>query len=119
MDSADILRAVSVPDQSPRDLLSQLSAEDGGGGDGGSDNGDDDHCENTPFSMCCGDFEEVYGPSAKMPASQFSAVVTCFFLDTARNVARYLDVLCHMLRPDGVWINCGPLLYHYEDVEAE
>jgi carnosine N-methyltransferase len=32
---------------------------------------------------------------------------------------RYIDCINHILKPGGVWINLGPLLYHWvADVEA-
>lgn len=37
----------------------------------------------------------------------WDACVTCFFLDTARNIVRYLEVLHSLLKPGGLWINCG------------
>jgi len=92
--------------------------------------------------MSAGDFNEVYGlaavseePVRHRPATAsahasepvtavvpdsvsanphaFDAVVTCFFLDTAPVVMEYLQTLHHCLRPGGVWINFGPLLYHW------
>ena len=33
----------------------------------------------------------------------------------ARNVVRYLEVLNHVLPVGGIWINAGPLLWHYEN----
>ena len=33
--------------------------------------------------------------------------VTCFFLDTARNVVEYLQTIHGLLKPGGLWINCG------------
>ena len=44
---------------------------------------------------------------------QWDSVVTCFFIDTAHNIVEYLRVIHGALRPGGVWINLGPLLYHY------
>jgi hypothetical protein len=64
-----------------------------------------------PLSMCAGDFEEVY--AAPGMRARFDAVVTCFFLDTARNVVRYLEVVWHALRPGGYWVHFGPLLWHW------
>lgn len=64
-----------------------------------------------PLSMCAGDFEEVYG--APGMRARFDAVATCFFLDTARNVVRYLEVIWHALRPGGYWVHLGPLLWHW------
>ena len=49
----------------------------------------------------------------------WDSVVTCFFLDTANNVIEYIETIYHILKPGGVWINFGPLLYHYEDMKNE
>lgn len=102
------------------------------------------------LSMCAGDFVEVY--STPDNAEAFDAVVTCFFIDTAHNVAAcvlpqmrppappaahspapasqsperrvcatscsYLEVIWHALRPGGVWINHGPLLWHWADAHT-
>ena len=78
------------------------------------------------FSFVAGDFQEVYGGRAddgswgSIPedqAGQWGAVVTCFFLDTARNIINYLKIIKGLLRPDGVWVNVGPLLWHWENVQ--
>ncbi|XP_024524329.1 carnosine N-methyltransferase [Selaginella moellendorffii] len=65
------------------------------------------------FSMCAGDFLEVYGHESQTGA--WDAVVTCFFIDTAHNVVDYIEVIHKVLKPGGVWINLGPLLYHFAD----
>lgn len=81
---------------------------------------------NSDFSFVAGDFEEVYGGRSDdgrwgdIPADQagqWGAVVTCFFLDTARNIINYLKIIKGLLRPDGVWVNVGPLLWHWENVQ--
>eukprot|EP01038_Epipyxis_sp_PR26KG_P004813 gene4813-6743_t len=64
-----------------------------------------------PFSMSAGNFVEVYGTEDNKDA--WDAVVTCFFIDTAPVVLEYIDVINYMLKPGGVWINLGPLLYHW------
>ncbi|EPX72433.1 methyltransferase N2227 family protein [Schizosaccharomyces octosporus yFS286] len=70
------------------------------------------------FSMAAGDFIEVYGD--KSSENQFHVVVTCFFIDTAKNVLNYLDVIKNTLADGGYWINVGPLLYHFEnDCESQ
>lgn len=48
-------------------------------------------------------------------AASFDAVVTCFFIDTAHNVLQYLEVIHAVLKPGGVWIHLGPLLWHWAD----
>ncbi|KAL2915947.1 hypothetical protein HK105_204370 [Polyrhizophydium stewartii] len=67
------------------------------------------------FSMVAGDFINIYGGAAE--EGSWDAIVTCFFIDTAKNVCKYLDVIRHALRPGGLWINLGPLLYHFEGDE--
>ncbi|KAK1814063.1 hypothetical protein LTR12_011581 [Friedmanniomyces endolithicus] len=44
----------------------------------------------------------------------FDAVTTCFFIDTSSNVIDYIETVKHTLKPDGVWVNIGPLLWHFE-----
>lgn len=46
-------------------------------------------------------------------------MVTCFFIDTAHNIVQYLETLWTVLRPGGLWVNIGPLLYHYADSEED
>ncbi|KZT26103.1 N2227-domain-containing protein [Neolentinus lepideus HHB14362 ss-1] len=69
---------------------------------------------NSDFSMVAGDFEEIYGDE-ESPAEQWDAIVTCFFIDTAKNIVNYLRILHRILKPGGVWINLGPLLWHFEN----
>ncbi|OCF33585.1 hypothetical protein I316_04658 [Kwoniella heveanensis BCC8398] len=109
----NLLLRVQIPDVCPSDVL--------GSGKGGA------------FSLVAGDFEEVYGPSSwdiTPPREQdegwedegrvnqrgrWGAVVTCFFLDCARNVLNYLRIIHTILEDNGVWINIGPLLWHFEN----
>lgn len=67
------------------------------------------------FSMVAGDFLDVY----RDETATWDAIVTCYFIDTAKNVLEYLRLIHQLLRPDGLWINCGPLLYHFEGHHAE
>ncbi|GMK54880.1 hypothetical protein CspeluHIS016_0114660 [Cutaneotrichosporon spelunceum] len=105
------LRSVRVPDVVPAEIL---------GRQGG-------------FSLVAGDFEEVYGPThwhddetsgeteedeeagRVNQRGRWGAVVTCFFIDTARNVLNYLRIIHGLLDEGGVWINLGPLLWHFEN----
>ncbi|BEJ11480.1 hypothetical protein CspHIS471_0109020 [Cutaneotrichosporon sp. HIS471] len=107
----NLLRSVRVPDVVPAEIL---------GGRGG-------------FSLVAGDFEEVYGPShwhneetngesdddeeagRVNQRGRWGAVVTCFFIDTAHNVLNYLRIVHGLLDEGGVWINLGPLLWHFEN----
>mmetsp|Transcript_27342 Transcript_27342/g.73946 ORF Transcript_27342/g.73946 Transcript_27342/m.73946 type:complete len:407 (+) Transcript_27342:25-1245(+) len=104
-DDEDQLRGVSLPETLPADIVSrappQAAAAVGGG----------------LLSMAAGDFEEVY--SAPDQAGAWDCVATCFFMDTAHNVLRYLEVIHYALKPGGAWINLGPLLYHWADGHGE
>jgi carnosine N-methyltransferase len=67
------------------------------------------------FSMASGHFIEVYSHQE----SKWDAVVTCFFIDTAKNILEYIQVIHRILNEKGVWINLGPLMYHYSDSPNE
>lgn len=32
----------------------------------------------------------------------------------AKNIVNYLEVIHRILKPEGIWINLGPLLWHWE-----
>ncbi|KAI0372549.1 N2227-domain-containing protein [Pilatotrama ljubarskyi] len=91
-----LLRPISIPDVLPSSLPP------------GSD-----------FSLVAGDFEEIYGvedaDEGEPQAGQWDAVLTCFFIDTAKNIVNYLRIIHRILAPGGVWINLGPLLWHWEN----
>ncbi|KAJ2958105.1 hypothetical protein NQZ79_g6274 [Umbelopsis isabellina] len=70
------------------------------------------------FSMVAGDFIEVYGDGTKNQG-QWDVVATCFFIDTAKNIIQYLEIIHKILKPGGTWINLGPLLYHFENTPGE
>lgn len=65
------------------------------------------------MSMCAADFLCLYGDDDHKES--YDAVASVFFLDTAPNLIRYLEVIYHCLRPGGVLINVGPLLWHFEN----
>jgi hypothetical protein len=47
----------------------------------------------------------------------YSAVVTCFFIDTATNIYDHVAILHRLLVPDGgIWINVGPLQWHRNSI---
>jgi carnosine N-methyltransferase len=68
--------------------------------------------ESIDFSMVGGDFIQIYGDSSQ--TSQWDVICTCYFIDTAKNVYEYLKVIKNALKPNGKWINLGPLLFHHE-----
>jgi carnosine N-methyltransferase len=63
------------------------------------------------MSMATGDFCVLY--SQEDFTNVFDAVTTVFFIDTAPNVIRYIEAVRHCLKPGGLWINLGPLLWHH------
>ncbi|KJK76985.1 hypothetical protein H634G_08027 [Metarhizium anisopliae BRIP 53293] len=65
------------------------------------------------MSMCAADFLCLYADEEHKES--YDAVASLFFLDTAPNLIRYLEVIRHCLRPGGVLINVGPLLWHFEN----
>lgn len=89
------LQAVRIPDISPAEESTRS-----------------DQAPKGAMSMSAGDFCVVY----RRPEyeSSFDAVATCFFIDTAPNVINYVETVKHILRPGGVWVNLGPLLWHFE-----
>lgn len=68
-------------------------------------------CTGGRMSMTAGDFLQVYAEDAY---ATYDSVVTCFFLDTAKNVVEYVRRIHALLRAGGTWVNHGPLLYHFE-----
>ncbi|MCJ1397310.1 hypothetical protein MMC11_000502 [Xylographa trunciseda] len=68
------------------------------------------------MSMTAADFIVLYGDDKNH--NRFDAVVTVFFLDTAPNVLRYIEVIHNCLKDGGYWINLGPLLWHFEDTRG-
>ncbi|BGO90543.1 hypothetical protein NBRC10512_005261 [Rhodotorula toruloides] len=80
--AANILRTVSFPDVVPR--------------------------KDVDLRFCPGDFLEL----CKEEEGRHEAVVTLFFIDTASNIVSYFETIYRALRPGGIWINLGPLLYY-------
>ena len=71
--------------------------------------------ETGEMSMVAGEFVHVY----KNQLNSWDSIVTCFFLDTANNIIEYVETIYSILKEGGVWINMGPLLYHYTEIESE
>ena len=86
---------IAIPDEN---LLEELNKTDTG-----------------EMSMVAGEFVHVY----KGHLNEWDSVVTCFFLDTANNIIEYVETIYLILKQGGVWINMGPLLYHYSEIESE
>ena len=94
VESRDQLLAINFPDVDP----SQLP-------------------EDARFSMAAGNFVDIYSEPNYL-ASQ-DAVVTSFFIDCAHNIVEFIQVIHGVLKKGGVWINLGPLLYHFSDQRDE
>lgn len=62
--------------------------------------------------MCAGEFIESF--SGEDSVGTFDVVVTCFFMDTAHNAIEYIETIRKCMKRDGIWINLGPCLWHYE-----
>lgn len=88
---ADLLSPVLIPDVLPGSI-------DGGPAD---------------FSFAAGDFLQIYRSPSE--AASWDSLVTCFFIDTARNVVDYIEMIWRLLKPGGTWVNCGPTLWHFEN----
>ena len=41
---------------------------------------------------------------------QWDCVMTCFFIDTAKNIVDYISRIFAVLMPGGVWLNFGEAL---------
>jgi carnosine N-methyltransferase len=67
------------------------------------------------ISMSTGDFCVLYSQEEYKTA--FDAVATVFFIDTAPNIIRYIEAVRNCLKPNGIWINLGPLLWHHTGPE--
>lgn len=65
------------------------------------------------MSMSAADFVVLY--RGESHCDTFDAVATVFFIDTAPNLIRYIETIHNCLKPNGVWINVGPLLWHFDD----
>ena len=68
---------------------------------------------NERMDMTAADFLVLY--SDEEHRERFDAIVTVYFLDTAPNVIRYIETIYHCLKAGGVWVNLGPLLWHFAE----
>lgn len=90
------LKEIRVPDIDP-DILVEMMQSDSTIPDDGL------------MSMTAGSFTDIY-PSEE----PFDVITTVFFIDTSPNIAVTLKTIWETLKPGGLWINFGPLLWHYE-----
>ena len=95
---SDQLQRVLIPDVHPGTSLSEASE------------GMDIHAFDR-LSMSSADFCVAYKEDNM---NSFDAVATVFFIDTAPNLIAYVETVQNCLRDGGLWINLGPLLWHFE-----
>jgi carnosine N-methyltransferase len=93
-DRVSHLRSVQIPDINPALVL------------GGVENPG-------RMSMSASDFLLLY--ESEEQKHRFDVVATVFFLDTAPNIIRYLEAIRNCLKPGGILVNAGPLLWHFEN----
>ena len=67
------------------------------------------------FAMATGEFIDVFGEQTK----KWDCIVTCFFIDTAHNVLDYMATFNKILKVGGLWVNIGPLHWHYSEQPTE
>lgn len=63
------------------------------------------------FTLSCATIKKVY-----TQRDEWNCIATCFFIDCAKNIVAFIETIYKILKPGGVWINLGPLLYHYSNV---
>jgi hypothetical protein len=92
-----------VPDVYPREVLNDASARSEVHG---SDR----------LGISAGDFSVVY--KQEEHKDQYDVIATIFFLDTAKNPLSYIETVGNCLKQGGIWMNLGPLKWHFENWEA-
>ncbi|KAL7431352.1 hypothetical protein ACHAXM_002648 [Skeletonema potamos] len=69
------------------------------------------------FTMLAGEFLSLYSHFLRCNISiedeKFNAVVCSFFIDTAPSLPHYLITIWHMLENGGLFVNMGPLMWHW------
>ncbi|RPB06065.1 N2227-domain-containing protein [Choiromyces venosus 120613-1] len=103
---ASHLRSIQIPDVHPTTLLTQHTTAAAPAPD-----------LPEQFSMTAGDFRQSYRNLT--PQQKFNVCATVFFIDTAPNLISYLETIHNLLVDNGVWINFGPLLWHFEGHGAD
>eukprot|EP01062_Namystynia_karyoxenos_P074431 TRINITY_DN7131_c0_g1_i1.p1 TRINITY_DN7131_c0_g1~~TRINITY_DN7131_c0_g1_i1.p1 ORF type:complete len:461 (+),score=161.41 TRINITY_DN7131_c0_g1_i1:75-1385(+) len=101
-DREEQFRPILIPDLCPMEAVNELQAQ-------GLQQGE--------FSMVAGDFLEVYNKPEE--EGTWDCVASCFFVDTAHNIFEYVETFHRILKKGGLWVNLGPLLYHFSDDLSE
>lgn len=96
-------RVLRVPDVDPGERLSLSNEEEAGKA------GAEAEESLPPLSMTAGEFLRVYAAQRDC----WDCVLCCFFLDTASAFPDYLSAVRRLLRPGGLLVSLGPLLWHW------
>merc|ERR1712228_67841 len=69
------------------------------------------------LSFRCGEFLSSMKDLEEAEDSDIHAVMCCFFLDTAHNIAAYIRCIARVLKPGkgGILMSVGPLEWHYSE----
>ena len=94
------LRHVRIPDVHPATALHEASEET-------------DTPASERFSMSAADF--CSWDKEPQNRDKYDAIATVFFIDTAPNLIAYIEAAANCLKSGGIWINVGPLLWHFEN----
>lgn len=89
---------ISTPEPHPAGLLARARGSDG---------------TVEPIRIVPGDFAKTYAKGCA-GHRKFDAIVTCFFIDTAGDVAELFNIMDGILAEGGVWVNVGPLNWRKE-----
>jgi carnosine N-methyltransferase len=118
-ETTDPVRTISVPDVDPHTYLSLADdvTKDVDETPPSVDDVDNvaqnkhEASRSCEFSMAAGEFASVYNIPGEH--ERWNAVVACFFLDASPCIVEYLITIHRMLKPGGILINFGPLLWHW------
>ncbi|KAI9893229.1 MAG: hypothetical protein M1814_000356 [Vezdaea aestivalis] len=94
------LAKVKVPDVHPATALSNAPSSEPAGS----------------MNVSTGDFCVVHRSESHREV--YDVVATAFFIDTAPDFLRYLEAVRNCLKAGGIWVNSGPLLWHFENEQA-
>ena len=105
INSSDPSTPILIPDRTAAEIISS--------GQFNKSNADKVCTEPYPrLSMAAGDFVEIYGPKSSSSKESFDAILTCFYRHSPCGGRLHRDNLPRF-EARGVWINLGPLLYHW------
>ena len=90
----DAFKIYSIPDENIKEELNKSSGK---------------------FELIPSDFVNYL----KTKSNFYEGIVTSFFIDTANNIIEFIELIYNSLKNKGIWVNFGPLLYHFTGIENE